>query len=311
MEYEEHEQLNSHATHAIFYPSPEPSSPPEPSSSPEGFSIAPIPRTEQLPSNFGFEFGLSPTEADTNVCLVGGGQNGMVGSEQVGANDASRKDMGLELVNNGEERDNRSGKGNEIQQGDSSDEHDQEQADLEDDENDYPPEKPHKRPRRKRTSRKRTSRKHSSLSSPANDNGRDNGMGARGVGVALYPHPGGPAPDCDRGARAWTARTAQPSQLSGPASDIILGLATTSSKSLSSNEIAETFHQLVSGEAWAAAQYAFRVDSLESIVARCLRAEAVEHGVQFMGMINFITLAAKLERCLVQFHWKSFINLFF
>jgi hypothetical protein len=58
----------------------------------------------------------------------------------------------------------------------------------------------------------------------------------------------------------------------------------------------DTFKAFLSGESWKESQDAFQVNSLENIALRCERAEKVEVGLQFVSMINFIQLSAKVER---------------
>jgi hypothetical protein len=56
---------------------------------------------------------------------------------------------------------------------------------------------------------------------------------------------------------------------------------------------------MISGEGWKESGDSgedFRVNSLESIILQCQRVEKVEVGVQFISMINFIQLVAKVER---------------
>lgn len=53
---------------------------------------------------------------------------------------------------------------------------------------------------------------------------------------------------------------------------------------------------MLSGESWKEGQTAFQVNSLENIILRCQRVEKVEVSVQFISMVNFIQLAAKIER---------------
>jgi hypothetical protein len=54
--------------------------------------------------------------------------------------------------------------------------------------------------------------------------------------------------------------------------------------------------EFLSGESWEDSQMAFQVNSLENIAVRCKRADEVEIGLQFVSMINFIQLSAKVER---------------
>ena len=68
-----------------------------------------------------------------------------------------------------------------------------------------------------------------------------------------------------------------------------------SSLSTPSNTI-ETLKAFLSGESWKECQNAFQVNTLENIALRCERAEKVEIGLQFVSMINFIQLSAKVER---------------
>jgi hypothetical protein len=58
----------------------------------------------------------------------------------------------------------------------------------------------------------------------------------------------------------------------------------------------DTFKAFLSGESWKESQDAFQVNSLGNIALRCERAEKVEVGLQFVSMINFIQLSAKVER---------------
>jgi hypothetical protein len=67
------------------------------------------------------------------------------------------------------------------------------------------------------------------------------------------------------------------------------------SLSTPSNTI-ETLKAFLSGESWKECQNAFQVNTLENIALRCERAEKVEIGLQFVSMINFIQLSAKVER---------------
>lgn len=55
------------------------------------------------------------------------------------------------------------------------------------------------------------------------------------------------------------------------------------------------------GESWKESQIAFQVNSLENIILRCQRTENVEVGVQFISMVNFIQLAAKVEMYIYSF----------
>ncbi|KAF8220404.1 hypothetical protein L208DRAFT_1540934 [Tricholoma matsutake] len=52
---------------------------------------------------------------------------------------------------------------------------------------------------------------------------------------------------------------------------------------------------MLSEESWKESQVAFQVNSLENIILCCQRSNNVEVGVQFISMINFIQLAAKVE----------------
>jgi hypothetical protein len=58
---------------------------------------------------------------------------------------------------------------------------------------------------------------------------------------------------------------------------------------------------MLSGDSWKESQTAFQVNSLENIILRCQRVEKVEVGVQFISMVNFIQLAAKVERYVYSF----------
>ena len=58
---------------------------------------------------------------------------------------------------------------------------------------------------------------------------------------------------------------------------------------------------MLSGDSWKESQTAFQVNSLENIILRCQRVEKVEVSVQFISMVNFIQLAAKVERYVYSF----------
>jgi hypothetical protein len=62
------------------------------------------------------------------------------------------------------------------------------------------------------------------------------------------------------------------------------------------NDAINTLKAFLSGESWKECQDVFQVNSLENIALRCERAEKVEIGLQFVSMINFIQLSAKVER---------------
>jgi hypothetical protein len=57
-----------------------------------------------------------------------------------------------------------------------------------------------------------------------------------------------------------------------------------------------TLTSLLSGQSWLQQTDAFRVDSLDSIAARCLRTEEMEVGLNFISLINMIQFVAKIER---------------
>lgn len=52
----------------------------------------------------------------------------------------------------------------------------------------------------------------------------------------------------------------------------------------------------IQGSGWEEARDAFHDDSLASITQRCIRTDAMEMGMQFVGMINLMQFATKVER---------------
>ena len=67
------------------------------------------------------------------------------------------------------------------------------------------------------------------------------------------------------------------------------------------HDIIVDMKNMLSGGSWKESQIAFQVNSLENIILRRLRAEKLEVGIQFISMVNFIQLAAKVERYIYSF----------
>ncbi|KAF9456461.1 hypothetical protein BDZ94DRAFT_355658 [Collybia nuda] len=82
--------------------------------------------------------------------------------------------------------------------------------------------------------------------------------------------------------------------------DIILSIGGLTSQEVSSMGLGGSLQQLVTGDPWQDGQGTFRVNTLESILDRCACRDQVEHGVQFLGMLNYINLATKMKRLVTQ-----------
>jgi hypothetical protein len=119
---------------------------------------------------------------------------------------------------------------------------------------------------------------------------------------------------CPRGGKSgWTAAGAvEDSQgLPKPCALVLASLssqgnllAPTTLDSQAHRTLIVEMRNMLSGESWKESQLAFQVNSLENIILRCQRAEKVEIGVQFISMVNFIQLAAKVER--YNYSFKAF-----
>ena len=111
---------------------------------------------------------------------------------------------------------------------------------------------------------------------------------------------------CPRGGKSgWTvAGAVEDSQgLPKPCALVLASLSSqgnllvpTTLESPAHHALTVEIRNMLSGESWKESQSAFQVNSLENIISRCQRVEKVEIGVQFISMVNFIQLAAKVER---------------
>lgn len=158
-----------------------------------------------------------------------------------------------------------------------------------------------------------------------NDGGDGDSDNGDGGGPAYYWHPGcsrggvavppawiasGAVDDVQQlpvsGVRAFSSLVASGNSLIGSTSTSIAstslldnvssGPSGATSLSQSSSDAIDTLKAFLRGESWKECQDAFQVNSLENIALRCERAEKVEIGLQFVSMINFIQLSAKVER---------------
>lgn len=114
---------------------------------------------------------------------------------------------------------------------------------------------------------------------------------------------------CKRGGSSWVASGAiEDSQRLSKPCMLVLASLSSQGNLLVPTMLDSPLHALIvemrnmlSGESWKESQTAFQVNSLENIILRCQRAEKLEVTVQFISMINFIQLAAKVERYIYSF----------
>ena len=80
--------------------------------------------------------------------------------------------------------------------------------------------------------------------------------------------------------------------------DLIAKISMTSAQVLDESgcTIIQMLTNLITGKEWLQNISAFQVDSLPSILSRCMRAEEVSIGSQFISMVNMLQFMTKLER---------------
>ena len=107
---------------------------------------------------------------------------------------------------------------------------------------------------------------------------------------------------CSRGGRSAMAVWASMGEVQGsqqlPQACLNV-LASLSSRSTETEKSIASLKGFLSGKKWKEGQNAFQEDSLANLILRCQRVEEVESGIQFTSMINFIQLAAKVERYII------------
>lgn len=138
-------------------------------------------------------------------------------------------------------------------------------------------------------------------------------------------------PECDRGGVAvpvpggvnvvnhalasWQESSTVANTVTVPAATIISAMALAANSDLSNPGTVEwisALQSLVKGESWAESANAFLDNSVSSIISRCQRAISMNIGLEFVLMVNFIQLAAKVDRCVyssvVHFHNADFYS---
>lgn len=123
-------------------------------------------------------------------------------------------------------------------------------------------------------------------------------------------------PECDRGGVAvpaggvqvvhhalssWQDSSTVANTMTVPAATIISAMGLAAGNDLSNANTGpvawiSAIQSLVKGESWAESSNAFLDNSVSSIVSRCQRAVNMNIGLEFVLMINFIQLAAKVDR---------------
>jgi hypothetical protein len=120
-----------------------------------------------------------------------------------------------------------------------------------------------------------------------------------------------PGSNCKRGGLLWTSSAAVEDSQGLPeccakvlaslsTQGNLLSVETSTALDSQPRDIIE-MRKMLSGESWKEIQVAFQVNSLENIILRCQGVERVEVGIQFISMVNFIQLAAKVERYVCSF----------